>query len=186
MREYSIDKLNVAAVVSELDTLFQFHPHLLNEYRIFLSPPTLPSPQQSPNMKILKPCVAFMNQVLTRFANERGVVVAYLEIIRALAQGKICKDEAYNAIEKIFGEENRDLVDGFEWIVLGCKGIRKEEKKKNSREAKEDDMFEIDLKLHLRKTTAESANKLMESLEKKTASNNQYQRISQCCESRLH
>uniref|UniRef100_M1A6G3 Histone deacetylase complex, SIN3 component n=1 Tax=Solanum tuberosum TaxID=4113 RepID=M1A6G3_SOLTU len=179
MKDYSTDKLNVADLVFELDTLFQFHPHFLTAYRIFLPPhlrPTLPSPPQSPKMNlrpsltVLKPYIAFMNKVQKRFADERGVIHEYLDTIRKLTQGKLCNKEAYNAIMIIFGKENQDLIDEFEFLLLGRNGIIKEKKKKNTMEDKkknsmEDEMFELDMNLSRRKTAEDSAKELMYSLQ---------------------
>ncbi|KAH0656004.1 hypothetical protein KY285_030886 [Solanum tuberosum] len=177
MKDYSTDKLNVADLVTELDTLFQFHPDFLTGYRIFLPPhlrPTLPSPPQSPKMKgpsliVLKPYIVFMNKVQKRFADERGVILEYLDTIRKLTQGKLCNKEAYNAIMIIFGKENQDLIDEFEFLLLGRNGIRTE-KKKNSMEDKkknsmEDEMFELDMNLSRRKTAEITAKELMYSLQ---------------------
>ncbi|KAH0650804.1 hypothetical protein KY290_031654 [Solanum tuberosum] len=171
MKDYSTDKLNVADLVFELDTLFQFHPDFLTGYRIFLPPhlrPTLPSPPLSPK-KVLKPYIVFMNKVQKRFADERGVILEYLDTIRKLTQGKLCNKEAHNAIMIIFGKENQDLIDEFEFLLLGRNGIRKE-KKKNSMEDKkknsmEDEMFELDMNLSRRKTAEDSAKELMYSLQ---------------------
>ncbi|MCD7461310.1 hypothetical protein HAX54_045866 [Datura stramonium] len=46
-------------------------------------------------------------------AGGRGVMFA-CPAIRALRNGKLSSDEAYNTIAKIFGDENQDLVDEFE------------------------------------------------------------------------
>ncbi|KAG5596594.1 hypothetical protein H5410_037826 [Solanum commersonii] len=177
MNDYSTDKLNVADLVFELDTLFQFHPDFLTGYRIFLPPhlrPTLPSPPQSPKKKlrpsltVLKPYIVFMNKVQKRFADERRVILEYLDTIRKLTQGKLCNKEAHNAIMIIFGKENQDLIDEFEFLLLGRNGIRKE-KKKNTMEDKmnsmEDEMFELDMNLSRRKTAEDSAKELMYSLQ---------------------
>ncbi|KAH0650809.1 hypothetical protein KY290_031659 [Solanum tuberosum] len=178
MNDYSTDRLNVADLVFELDNLFQFHSDFLTGYRIFLPPhlrPTLPSPPQSPKMKlrpsltVLKPYIAFMNKVQKRFADERGVIHEYLDTIRKLTQAKLCNKEAHNAIMIIFGKENQDLIDEFEFLLLGRNGIRKE-KKKNTMEDKkknsmEDEMFELDMNLSRRKTAEDSAKELMYSLQ---------------------
>jgi len=173
MKDYSTDKLNVADLVFELDTLFQFHSDFLTGYKIFLPPhlrPTLPSPPQSPKKKltVLKPYIVFMNKVQKRFADERGVILEYLDTIRKLTQGKLCNKEAHNAIMIIFGKENQDLIDEFEFLLLGRNGIRKE-KKKNTMEDKmnsmEDEMFELDMNLSRRKTAEDSAKELMYSLQ---------------------
>ncbi|CAN4103671.1 unnamed protein product [Withania somnifera] len=198
MDAFSSGKLDVPAVVSELHTLFQFHPHLSTAYRFFLPPQFRPSsspqqPLQSRNNNIdiittLKPCIHFMNNIQKRFADERGVIQAYLETIRALTKGKISNDEAYDAIARIFGNENQDLVDEFQLLLVGDNGIKKKKKKKTE-EAKfkkeeksndeikprkkkvnlyncmEDEMFELDMRLYPLRTTMESAKALKKILQ---------------------
>ncbi|KAK4714019.1 hypothetical protein R3W88_019926 [Solanum pinnatisectum] len=169
MKDYSTDKLNAADLVSELDTLFQFHPDFLTGYKIFLPPhlqPTLPSPPQSPKKKIvLKPFIEFMNKVQKRFANERGVILEYLETIRKLTQAKLCNKEAYDAIMIVFGKENQDLIDEFKFLLFGRNGIRNDKKKEDKKNSMEDEMFELDMNLTRRKTAEDTAKELMYSLQ---------------------
>ncbi|CAN4103663.1 unnamed protein product [Withania somnifera] len=147
MSDYSSHKLDVHGVISELDILFRFHPHLLTGYRFFLPPQFRPSsspPQprhpQKNNVDIitkLNPCIHFMNKLQKRFADERGVILAYLETIRALTKGKLFNDDAYDAIARIFGNENQDLVDEFELLLVGDnRGTKRSKKKKEAEEAK--------------------------------------------------
>ncbi|KAK4363217.1 hypothetical protein RND71_018458 [Anisodus tanguticus] len=185
--------LDVSTVVSELETLFQSHPDLLTGYRTFLPPQFqeyFPQPQQSrknnliaTDMNKLNPCIDFMNKVQKRFADERGIVCAYLETIRALTKGEISKNKAYDAIAKIFGDENQDLVDDFESLLTGG-GKKKIKKKKKdlspsnsgneikTRRQKalddlnlyyqmEDEMFELDIHLSHVRRTVQSAKTLM-------------------------
>uniref|UniRef100_M0ZJ34 SIN3 component, histone deacetylase complex n=1 Tax=Solanum tuberosum TaxID=4113 RepID=M0ZJ34_SOLTU len=185
MNDYSTNKLDYAGADSELNTLFQFHRDLLTEYKNLVSErlkSKLLSSEQSrnkPDLKILKPCIHYMNKVQNRFADEGGVIMAYLDTIRSLKEGNLCNEEAYNAIAKIFGEENQDLVDEFEFLFLDKKEIRKNKKKKNSSsssnkktlddlkrsELMEDEMCELDIDLALGKKTMACVNMLMNSAE---------------------
>ncbi|KAM3395253.1 hypothetical protein P3S68_004258 [Capsicum galapagoense] len=148
MKGYSTKELDVHAVVSELDTLFQFHHDLLIGYRIFLPPEfrvSLPmlQPRQFrksnlidiDTMIILKPCIDFMNKVQKRFDDERSVIEAYLKTIRTLTQGKLSNKDVNIAIAKIFGNENQDLVDMFKLVLLGDKAGRKRIRKEKNTEA---------------------------------------------------
>ncbi|KAK6784867.1 hypothetical protein RDI58_018322 [Solanum bulbocastanum] len=186
MTDFSTKKLDSAAADSELNTLFQFHRDLLTEYKNLVSThlrSRLLSSEQSrdkPDMEILKPCIYYMNKVQNRFADERGVIMAYLDTIRSLKEGNLRNEEAYNAIAKIFGEENQDLVDEFEFLILDKKEIRKQKKKKKNSssssnkktlddlkrsELMEDEMCELDIDLALGKKTVACANMLMNSAE---------------------
>lgn len=193
MNDYSTHKLDIAHLVSELETIFQFYPDFLTGYRIFLPPhlrATLPSPPpQSPKKKgppiiVLKPFIEFMNKLQKRFANERGVIVQYLETLRKLKQGKLCNKEAYNEIMRVFGEENQDLMDEVEFLLLGRNGIiRKEKKKKkitmeDEMNSMEDEMFELDVNLSRRKTAEDSAQKLMNSLQQQQQHEEEDQQIN--------
>ncbi|OIT00298.1 paired amphipathic helix protein sin3-like 4 [Nicotiana attenuata] len=143
MSGYVTKKLDVSAVVSELETLFQSHEDLLTGYRTFLPrelQETLPSvkPRQSrkrnlvaADMKKLHTCIDFMNKLERRFDDNRGVIRAYLETVKSLKKGKLSNNEVYHTIAKIFGDENQDLVDEFA-SVLKIKKRKKEEENVSS------------------------------------------------------
>lgn len=157
MSAYSSHKLDVRGVISELDTLFQFHHDLLTGYRFFLPPQFRASSSLQPRQSrknnvvnldiitLLNPCIHFMNKMQKRFADERGVILAYLESIRALTRGKLSNKKAYKAIARIFGNENQDLVDEFELLLVGDNGGPKRFKKKKT----EEDKFKKDEKTNL-------------------------------------
>ncbi|MCD9646307.1 hypothetical protein HAX54_036038 [Datura stramonium] len=195
MSDYSAGKLNVVDVVSELDTLFQSHCDLLTGYRIFLPPqfqavlPLRKSLKKSvinADVDKLTHCIDFVNKVQKRFAGERGVMFAYLKTIRALRNGKLSSDEAYNTIAKIFGDENQDLVDEFE-LHMSRNKIKKKKNKEEENNLSasaeeieiprqkaladlnlsicmEDEMFELDIHLSHVRTSVQSARALMEIL----------------------
>uniref|UniRef100_A0A3Q7I7K4 Histone deacetylase interacting domain-containing protein n=1 Tax=Solanum lycopersicum TaxID=4081 RepID=A0A3Q7I7K4_SOLLC len=174
--DYSTKKLGSAAVHSELNTLFQFHPDLQTEYTNIVSTNSTSSEQSlnKPDMELLKPCIYYMNKVQNRFADERGVITAYLDTIRSLKEGNLCDEEAYSAIAKIFGEENQDLIDEFEFLIMDKKETRNKKKKNSSSssnkktlddlrrsEVMEDEMCEVDVDLALGKRCVECINMLM-------------------------
>ncbi|XP_059291962.1 transcriptional regulatory protein SIN3 [Lycium ferocissimum] len=193
MSRYDTEK-DVSAVISELENLFQSHHDLLTGYRVFLPPQfqeTLPQSRQPRKNNVihadtnkLNPCIGFMNKVQKRFADERGVIRAYLEIIREITKGKLSNKEAYDAVAKIFGDENQDLVDEFELLLGTDYGARKKIKKKEEeaspsnsgdeiktrRQKKhddfrmEDEMFEADIHLSHVRRTVNSAKALMQTL----------------------
>ncbi|KAF3646592.1 hypothetical protein FXO38_19105 [Capsicum annuum] len=188
MIRYSCNKLDVSGVVSELDTLFQFHRDLLTGYRYFLPlefRPSSPSPSPSRqsrkkhdiNADMLNPCIDFMNKVQKRFGDERGVIRAYLETIRGLTQGKLSYKDACRAIAEIFGNENQDLIDEFKLVLLGDNnGVRSTTRiqKKNSEGRRmEEEMCELDVKLSRVMTIVQAAKTLRDLLSKQ-----QHQKIN--------
>ncbi|KAK6784818.1 hypothetical protein RDI58_018273 [Solanum bulbocastanum] len=106
-----------------------------------------------------------MNKVQKRFANERGVILEYLETIRKLTQAKLCNKEAYDAIMIIFDKENQDLIDEFKFLLFGRNGNKNEKKKEDKKNSMEDEMFEVDMNLTRRKTAEDTAKELMHSLQ---------------------
>ncbi|KAM3301506.1 hypothetical protein P3S67_016008 [Capsicum chacoense] len=184
MIRYSCNKLDVSGVVSELDTLLQFHRDLLTGYRYFLPAEFRPS-SSSPsrqcrknhdiNDDMLNPCIDFMNKVQKRFGDERGVIRAYLETVRGLTQRKLSYTDACRAIAEIFGSENQDLIDEFKLVLLGDNnGVRTRIKKKNDEGRRmEEEMCELDVKLSRVMTIVQAAKTLRDLLSKQ-----QHQKIS--------
>ncbi|KAM3281205.1 hypothetical protein P3S67_028226 [Capsicum chacoense] len=177
MIRYSCNKLDVSGVVSELDTLFQFHRDLLTGYRYFLPLEFRPSSPHDINADMLNPCIDFMNKVQKRFGDERGVIRAYLETIRGLTQGKLSYKDACRAIAEIFGNENQDLIDEFKLVLLGDNNgvVRSTRIKKKNSEGRrmEEEMCELDVKLSRVMTIVQAAKTLRDLLSKQ-----QHQKIN--------
>ncbi|KAF3681532.1 hypothetical protein T459_19851 [Capsicum annuum] len=152
MIRYSCNKLDVSGVVSELDTLLQFHRDLLTGYRYFLPAEFRPS-SSSPSRKcrknhdindeMLNPCIDFMNKVQKRFGDSG-----------------------------LLGDH---LIDEFKLVLLGDNnGVRTRIKKKNDEGRRmEEEMCELDVKLSRVMTIVQAAKTLRDLLSKQ-----QHQKIS--------
>ncbi|PHU12130.1 hypothetical protein BC332_19060 [Capsicum chinense] len=152
MIRYSRNRLDVSGVVSELDTLLQFHRDLLTGYRYFLPAEFRPS-SSSPsrqcrknhdiNDEMLNPCIDFMNKVQKRFGDSG-----------------------------LLGDH---LIDEFKLVLLGDNnGVRTRIKKKNDEGRRmEEEMCELDVKLSRVMTIVQAAKTLRDLLSKQ-----QHQKIS--------
>ncbi|XP_024363995.1 paired amphipathic helix protein Sin3-like 4 isoform X2 [Physcomitrium patens] len=122
MKDFKVQKVDTAGVISRVKQLFKGHPQLILGFNTFLPKGyeiTLPE-EEKPAVEFDQ-AINYVNKIKARFAANESVYKQFLEILNYYRKGNKSINEVYQEVARLFAN-HPDLLEEFTYFLPGTSG----------------------------------------------------------------
>lgn len=122
MKDFKVQKVDTAGVISRVKQLFKGHPQLILGFNTFLPKGyeiTLPE-EEKPAVEFDQ-AINYVNKIKARFATNESVYKQFLEILNYYRKGNKSINEVYKEVARLFAN-HPDLLEEFTYFLPGTNG----------------------------------------------------------------